>query len=141
MPSFFAALRSYLKSVPELSDLTDIYSGEAPVGDTFPYLIIDELWELPHNNATDSYYGEVAYQFTLQARDKGEAKRLSDVAYDALWRTRMPILGFDGGYEMDGRERGQKRGPKIQTSGRPEGDKVWMRSFDYTFLIGRNPGV
>lgn len=135
MPSFFAALRSYLKTVPELSELTDIYSDEVPEQHAFPFMIISELFEIPHGNLTDDYYVESALQFTIQARLKGDSKRLAKAAYAALWRNKMPTLVFDEGYEMDGRERGQYRGPRAAT-GRPEGDKVWQASFDYSFLLG-----
>lgn len=141
MPTFFGSLRKYLKTVPALAALTEIYGDEAEIEPDYPYLIVDELFEIPHNNATQAYYVESTMQFTVHAESKLEAKTLSRAAYNALEHDVMPILGFDEGYEMYGRERGQYRGPRGQTAGRPEGDKIWQASFDYTFLIGRNRDV
>jgi hypothetical protein len=138
MPSFFAALRAYLKTVPELSTLNGFYGDEAKPEPDFPFMIIDELFEIPTNNLTDSYYSALDVQFTIQARDKAESRSLAIAARKALWHTRMPVLVFDEGKELYGRERGQFRHPRANTAGRPEGDKVWQTSFDYTFLLQRD---
>lgn len=141
MPSLFSGIRTYLKGIPELSTLTDIYGDESKPEPNFPFMVINELFEIPTSNLTDAYYTELTMQFTVQAKDKAQSRSLARAAYKALWRNRMPMIVFDDGYEMDGRERGNFQHPRAQTSGRPEGDTVWQSSFDYTFLIGREGNV
>jgi hypothetical protein len=137
MASFYAALKAYLKSRPELSALTEVYADEAPENYVFPFLIVNELFESAQNNLTEAYYVALEVQFTVQAKDKAQSRSLALATRKAVSHSQMPLLVFDDGYEMQGRERGDFRHPRA-LPGRPEGDKVWQSSFDYSFLIGRS---
>jgi len=100
-------------------------------------MVISRLYQTPFLNTSDSYYKEVACQFTVLSRDDEEADALGSAAYDALFPEQAnPPLVFADGYEMT-RTPGQSRGPEALAWGRTGGDPVWLYRFDYTFLIGK----
>jgi hypothetical protein len=134
---FLTSLRKRLKAVPALSTLAEVYLSTSPPSAEFPFAVINRLYQLPFLNTTDSYYKEVACQFTVYSRDDEEADALGSAAYDALFpRHENPPLFFSDGYEMT-RTPGQSRGPESQAWGRVAGDPVWRYRFDYTFLVGK----
>lgn len=133
---FRSALRTYLLSLTELAGLDAIYWSSSPSGADMPYMVISRLWQRTNVVTTAVYYKEAAYQFTIISMDDEEAETLGQSAHDAL----LPLadaeeIAFTGGYEMT-RIPGQNRGPDAQNTGMVGGDKVWIYSFDYTWLLG-----
>ncbi len=134
---FLSALRQRLKSMPALSRLVEVYLTTSPPSAELPFLVINRLYQIPFLNTTDSYYKEVACQFTIYSSDDEEADALGSAAVDSLFPEHVnPPLVFTDGYEMT-RTPGQSRGPEAQTWGRTAGDPVWRYRFDYTFLVGK----
>jgi hypothetical protein len=135
--TFRIALRARLMEQPELAEIRDVYWNRVPLDAPYPYMVIDRVNEDPFVNLTDSYYEELALQFTVNSFDADQAERLGEAAWEALRPVpENPPLLFKTGYEMT-RLPGARRGPVEQPGQGPAGENVWSYEFDYMFLIGK----
>lgn len=136
--NFLEALRTRLRGLSELADLTDVYLTTAAPGAPFPYLLIHLLDEDPEVNTSESYYELVMMQYDLLSLDADEAYTLGRAARQALLpKAENPPLEFQDGYEMT-RLPGRAKGPYAETQGMPGGETVWRYRFEFTHMIGRD---
>jgi hypothetical protein len=100
-------------------------------------MVINRLYQSPTINTSDSYYKDVAVQFTVLSQDEVASADLGDAAFDALFpEGANPPIRFVDGKEIT-RLPGMSHGPTADPTGPTGGDLVWRTAFDYTFLVSR----
>jgi len=142
--SFWVALRAYIQSIGELSDLTEVYFRQTPPRFALPCLIYTPISDTPELNNSDTFWERSTVQFAVLANDDVTADRIGLQLYKSLSPkmlidgqeyARARIKAFDS-YEM-----AAIPGLKIRAtqSGRGPGNKnVWAFHCQFTFLVGRS---